>query len=207
MDATKILTAEEVQAVLADLHRRAKRSLSSQSNLAIFRLACCCGLRRKELCGLDMGDLLLAGPRPCLRVRKAITKGQEGKRRGRKVPLWWDKGTLEDLRAWHAVRVSQGAGAGDPLVISCRKATFGKRLPTVLAAKRWKTAIRSLGPDRVRQLHIHCGRHSFCSHALSAGRTIVEVRDAAGHANISTTSIYLHVLDRGDVPDVFERKD
>jgi integrase len=35
---------------------------------------------------------------------------------------------------------------------------------------------------------IHHGRHTFISHALAGGRTLAEVRDAAGHANVSITS-------------------
>ena len=40
---------------------------------------------------------------------------------------------------------------------------------------------------------IHHGRHTFISHALAGGRTLAEVRDAAGHSNVSITSGYLHV--------------
>jgi site-specific recombinase XerD len=40
---------------------------------------------------------------------------------------------------------------------------------------------------------IHHGRHTFISHAMAGGRTLAEVRDAAGHANVSITSGYLHV--------------
>ena len=43
-------------------------------------------------------------------------------------------------------------------------------------------------------LTIHHGRHTFISHALAGGRTLPEVRDAAGHANVSVTSCYLHVM-------------
>jgi site-specific recombinase XerD len=42
-------------------------------------------------------------------------------------------------------------------------------------------------------LTIHQGRHTFISHALAGGRTLAEVRNAAGHANVSITSTYLHV--------------
>jgi integrase len=43
-------------------------------------------------------------------------------------------------------------------------------------------------------MHVHCGRHTFISHAIASGRSLVEVRDAAGHTNIAVTSIYLHAL-------------
>jgi site-specific recombinase XerD len=50
-----------------------------------------------------------------------------------------------------------------------------------------------LGSERLKTLTIHHGRHTFISHALAGGRTLAEVRDAAGHSNVSITSIYLHV--------------
>ena len=51
-----------------------------------------------------------------------------------------------------------------------------------------------LGPDRLDSLTIHHGRHTFISHALAGGRTLAEVRDAAGHTNVSITSAYLHLV-------------
>jgi integrase len=58
--------------------------------------------------------------------------------------------------------------------------------------KRFRTACKDLGPARLKSLTIHHGRHTFISHALAGGRTLAEVRDAAGHANVSVTSGYLH---------------
>ena len=202
MDSTKILTREEIQSVLRDLHRRAKGSINSWQNLVVFRLSCCCGLRAMEICGLDVADVLVSGPRPCIRVRKAVTKGQAAKKRGRIVPLWWDRGTLEDLAEWREARIME-AGEDAPFLCTRSYAARGNRLIPPMAAKRWRTAIRRLGPERKKQISIHCGRHSFCSHALAMGRSLVEVKDAAGHRNIATTSIYLHYIGREDVPDLF----
>jgi site-specific recombinase XerD len=42
------------------------------------------------------------------------------------------------------------------------------------------------------------GDTAFCSHTLAGGRSLAEVRDAAGRANVSTTSIYLHVVQDDD---------
>ena len=38
----------------------------------------------------------------------------------------------------------------------------------------------------------HWFRHSHASHALEAGATLAEIRDDLGHADIKTTSLYLH---------------
>jgi hypothetical protein len=48
LDATKILTRRELAAVLNDLKRKAPRSKNTRLNLALFRLACCCGLRDRQ---------------------------------------------------------------------------------------------------------------------------------------------------------------
>lgn len=59
--------------------------------------------------------------------------------------------------------------------------------------RRFLGACNVLGPARLRLLPIHHGQHTFISHALAGGRTLAEVRDAAGHSNVSVTSAYLHI--------------
>ena len=204
MNASDILTKQEIKTVLSDLDRRARRSVSSRMNLTIFRLACCCGLRRKEICGLTMADFILSGPRPALRIRKENTKGRVGKRKSRRVPLDWDAKTREDLKIWHDYRRAVDfAQPSDPFICGRSPTSKGKHLIESLVAKRWRTAIKVLGAERLRQLSVHKGRHTFISHALHAGHSLTAVRDAAGHSNVQTTNIYLHTLDRPNLPDVF----
>jgi len=95
VEATKILTAGEIAQVLADLKRRARRSGNSRMNLIVFRLATCCGLRVSELIGLRVGDVRVGMARPYIHVRRETAK--RGK--ARRVPLWWDQSTLDDLSA------------------------------------------------------------------------------------------------------------
>src|SRR4051794_167108 len=95
-DVTKILMRRELQAVLADLRRKAGRSPSTRLNLVIFRLAACCGLRASEIANLRVSDLRVEVARPHVRIRRGAAKGG----RPRNVPLWWDAGTLADLAAW-----------------------------------------------------------------------------------------------------------
>ena len=204
VDASRILTREEIATVLADLHRRAARSryaTNARTNLAIFRLACCCGLRRAEIAGLELRDLRLAIARPHINIRAAIAKGC----RGRRVPLWWDAGTLADLTAHRARRMAEGADSGAPVVVSSRTGCEGRPLRPKDVRRRFRTGCKALGAERLASLTVHDGRHSFISHALAAGRTLAEVQQAAGHASIATTSIYVHIAvdDDGAIGEIW----
>jgi len=156
VDASQILSRQELAAVLKDLKRRAARLPNVQMNLAIVRLACCCGLRASEIGGLTLGDVRVGIARPHLLVRAEHAKLN----RPRRVPLWWDAGTLADLSAWLDYRHDQGARRDDPFVCSLQAATVGQPLNRHVLRRRFHTACRVLGWDRLRTLTIHNGRHT-----------------------------------------------
>lgn len=204
VDETKVLQPEERRAVVEDLRRKARRSVNTRQNLALFRLASCCGLRASELVGLRLDDVVVGVARPYVRVRKETTKAdRRGRRKARTVPLWWDEGTLADLTAWKAERQKQGAGPSDPFICTQSKAAFGKPLHRLNARTRFIAACRVLGKERCRRLTLHHGRHTFVSSALAAGISLAHVRDAAGHRSASTTDIYTHVLGESGTGNIF----
>ena len=218
---SKILKRGEIATVLGELHRKSSRSVNTRQSLVIFRLSCCCGLRVSEACGLRLRDVKVNLDRPYLRIPKAIAKGKKTKTvNGRKVkvgngatarqvPLWWDQGTLDDLRTWKREREQQGASASDFFVCAQQDGTRGKRLDRRNARSRFIAACRVLGTERAAEITIHHGRHSFISHALAGGRSLAEVAEAAGHANITITAIYTHVAvdDDGQIGSLFNFSD
>jgi integrase len=74
-----------------------------------------------------------------------------------------------------------------PFVCSPQAHRRGLAIRRHAIRRRFLTACRALGS---KTLTIHHGRHTFVSHTLAGGRTLAEVRDAAGHRNVAVTSAF-----------------
>src|ERR1700738_981190 len=98
------------------------------------------------------------------------------------------------------------AGSTNPFVFSVQANRRGMALQRAALRRRFLSACKVLGLARLRTLTIHHGRHTFISHALAGGRALAEVRAAAGHASLLTTSVYLHVAvdDEGEMGSLFD---
>ncbi|MCX6864782.1 MAG: integron integrase, partial [Verrucomicrobia bacterium] len=61
-------------------------------------------------------------------------------------------------------------------------------------ARQFRAAVLKSGVPK--HVSPHCLRHCFATHLLESGADIRTVQDLLGHADVSTTMIYLHVMKR-----------
>jgi len=173
----KFLSAEDVDALLAAPDVTATRGLRDR---ALIELLYATGLRVSELVGLRTADVRLTEG-----FLKTLGKGSKE----RIVPIGdeaanWVGKYLKDAR---------------PQLTKKREVPWlflnnrGQRLSRVgfwKALKRYgsKAGIRgSLSP--------HVLRHSFATHLLDRGADLRAIQAMLGHADLSTTQIYTHVLE------------
>lgn len=118
-----------------------------------------------------------------------IVRGKGGK--DRMVPL--SPKARRAMAAWLAWRDARAGLAQSPFLFPSGSAADG-HLPRQVFARDLKAlaARAGLKPSAVSP---HVLRHAFASHLLQNGADLRAVQQLLGHADISTTQIYTHVLE------------
>ena len=169
----KYLTEQEVDALLAAAEQRPGRP--GAVAMAVLEILYSSGMRVSEL---------LALPRAALSgdAQLLLIKGKGGKER--MVPLS-DRARAAAMRLIEATDTqSRFLFPGrDPKAPLTRQSFFLLLKQVALAA--------NLDPARVSP---HVLRHSFASHMLAHGADLRSLQMLLGHADISTTQIYTHVM-------------
>lgn len=179
----KYLSEEEVERLLAAARRiEGARGLRA---VALLEILYATGLRVSELVSLPLASV--ARDQPVLVVRGKGSKE-------RMVPL--SAPARDAARAWLTARAEVLGGEAvarkNRWLFPSRSKEghltrdgFAKMLADVAAAA-------GVSPGKVSP---HVLRHSFASHLLAHGADLRSVQQMLGHADISTTQIYTHVLD------------
>jgi integrase/recombinase XerD len=181
------LTIAEVDLLLDKAHEAAASATSSGGGRRALRLACLLellygtGLRVSELVGLPRSAL--KGDRMMLPV-----KGKGG--RERILPL--NPKARDILDKWLvATRPAEGAAESKWLFPS--RGEEG-HLTRQKFARDLKALGAQIGIDEER-LSPHVLRHAFATHLLDRGVDLRVLQTLLGHADISTTQIYTHVME------------
>lgn len=150
------------------------------------------GLRVSELVSLKLGNLpRRKGER--WETTDIIVRGKGGK--DRLCPL--GRPALDAILSWLAVReetlpkgtLKRGGAAAFLFPSSGKEMHLTRRRLGQLLKDLAITA--NLDPARV---HPHALRHAYATHLLQGGADLRSVQTLLGHADISTTEIYTHVL-------------
>jgi integrase/recombinase XerD len=194
----KTLSVAEVDRLLETAARRARsahgpeRARAPRLN-ALLETLYATGLRISELISLPRS--VLAGDKRIL-----IIKGKGG--RERIVPL--NNTAVAALELYRSV----GQNEGDGPHMGTSKWLFPSRsasghLTRQRVAQELKELATEAGLDP-RRVSPHVLRHAFASHLLDRGADLRSVQQLLGHADISTTQIYTHVLEERLKAVVFE---
>ncbi|CFX06116.1 Tyrosine recombinase XerD [Candidatus Filomicrobium marinum] len=186
----KTLTVEEVDGLI-DAARRRTEGTSGIERMRALRLHCliellyATGLRVSELVSL---------PRTVLRGddRMLTIKGKGG--RERLVPL--NSGARTALQRYLSIGEEEHAALS--ATVATRWLFPSKSDTGHLTRQRFAQDLKELAvaaglaPESVSP---HVLRHAFASHLLDRGADLRAVQQLLGHADISTTEIYTHVLE------------
>lgn len=185
----KVLSVDEVDRLLAisregldDEARPPARRLRAARAAALLELLYATGLRVSELVAL---------PRSAARAKTPLiaVKGKGG--RERLVPM--SEPARELLARYRAVLTQVDPAAAESPWAFPAEGESGHIARQVFARDlKYIAAAAGVAADRVSP---HVLRHAFASHLLQNGADLRVVQELLGHADISTTQIYTHVLD------------
>ena len=160
----------------------------------VFKTAYAFGLRRNELCRLDVADLR---PNPHVprwgsygsvhvRYGKAVRGGVPRRRTVLAVPEFdW---AIDGLRQWVEQARPLFAAADHPALWVTERLT---RVSLRSFDQRFAAVRAEIGLDPA--LSLHCLRHSYVTHLVEYGYPERFVQEQVGHAYASTTAIYASV--------------
>lgn len=196
------LTYDEIQALFDAADGRAEKiradgrkgALAAMRDSAMLKFCYAFGLRRSEVCNIDLVDLRRNPQAPqygssgsvAVRFGKASRGGPAKRRTVLTVPEFdWIVDVVEHYLT--EIRPAFAPGAHPALWVTERAGRISPR--SVNAALTAARDDANLDPI----LDLHCLRHSYVTHLIEFDYPVRFVQEQVGHAHASTTSIYTGV--------------
>lgn len=170
-----ILTAEEQEKLLDQFNLR---YITPHRNKTMIKLLLNSGLRLSEMTNLKWRDINLTSGQ----IKVVQGKGSQDR------IVYVDDSMVEDLQEW---RERQLDGWGETEYVFTTRTL--SQLDGKAVRKMIKTYSDKAGIDK--NITTHSLRHTFASDLLRDCKNIRIVQKALGHADISTTQIYTHIVD------------
>jgi len=172
----EILEADEQAALLRQPNPRYP---TGERNRLVLRLMMDTGLRLAEACALRWRDIDLTTGK--LMVRQG--KGAKDR------TLWVSESDLKILRSWRERQARDVAGSPDHVFTTIAGSPIsGRYVQQMVKRYAAKAGIE-------KNVHPHTLRHTFATDLYRETTNIRLTQKALGHANLSTTQIYTHVVD------------
>jgi integrase/recombinase XerD len=173
----KFLNAEQIEALIKAPDPAKPNGIRDH---AMLQLLYATGLRVSELCGVRMTDLQAE-----LGVIRVTGKGNKQ----RLVPV--GRPALAAIEEW--------LRSGRAALLKLRRASpylFITARGGAMTRQMFWTLIKGYGKKAgiFHNLSPHVLRHSFATHLLEGGADLRSVQTMLGHADISTTQVYTHVM-------------
>ena len=161
---------------------------------AIVALMVYTGARTIELHRADVDDVRTMDGNLCLAVRG------KGRAEADEVVVIAHPDAVNAVHNWLAIR-RQLAGKDGPLFCSLSNRTRGQRLSLSFIRRAVMDYMKSAGIVGAGSTKsTHSLRHTAITNAIRHGAPITQVQAMARHANLATTSVYVHEVSRMDNP-------
>lgn len=177
------LTINQIHELLSSINTT---TLEGKRDLALINLMIRTGPRTIEIIRADVGDIRQEGGETVLWLQG---KGSDSK----DAFVVLTEATLGPLQVYLTCRSSVASVA--PLFSSLGDSNFDMRLSTRTIRRIIKQRLRAININSPR-ISAHSLRHTSVTLALLGGATIQEAQQLARHADVNTTLIYAHNLNR-----------
>lgn len=165
-------------------------SLAELRDYAVLAVMATCGLRCISITRANVEDLrTVAAGGELMPALYYQGKGREDKSAFVKLAPQ----VADAINAYLAARGKTGGEA--PLFASVSHNSTGERLTTRSVSRLVKEHFQAAGYDRAT-LTAHSLRHTAATLALLNGEGLEQVREMLDHANINTTMVYAHAIER-----------